>query len=132
MGDLPCHLFGGSSIWQSRHRDDEFIAAQAGHQTGVADLRAEAFRRFQNHVIAGRMAVLVVDCFESVDVAEEHGQWVAGIMRGLAEEGLHRSHQRAAVGQFGQGVVAGLESQLFTGLPLLGDIAETGVSISVP
>ncbi len=78
-------------------RDDEFLAAVARDVIAVAAQAArQRLRDLAQHVVAGRVAVVVVERLEVIDVDEQHGQRAAAARRAL---GFLREHriERAAV-----------------------------------
>jgi hypothetical protein len=91
----------------AQHR--ELVAADAGHQIGVAHHRREAPADLAQHHVAHAVAEAVVDRLEPVEVDVEHpdvrsaGGVVEGVLEALEEHG--------PVGQTREGVVAGRVAQ---------------------
>ena len=70
-----------------RHHDDEFLAAIPAGEIDAADRLADPFREFAQHVIAGIVAVTVIDRLEIIDV--QHHQFASGLPRFAACFGEH-------------------------------------------
>ena len=103
-----------------RHHDDEFLAAVAARQIDATDRLADAHREFAQHVVAGVVAVAVVDRLEEVDVEHHHRQRLAahGILLGQRRQmALHV----AAIVQAGQRIGdGGLDRVLHVVAQMLG------------
>ena len=83
---------------------DELVAAEAGHGVAGPHGRAQALPDLDQHVVARRVAVAVVDLLEVVDVDEEHaGRHLRAL--GPGERMLEPVAQQRAVGEPGQRVV---------------------------
>jgi hypothetical protein len=97
-GPRPCdHLVSlGSGAGGQQNR--ELVAAPAAEDVDVAKLAVPGRRRFEQHPIAGLVAVRVVERLEVVEVQQRHGQRLTGSQRPrqLASELLIPA---AAVGQ---------------------------------
>ncbi len=87
-----------------RHDHDEFVAAEARQQVVVAghvgDPRGDLFEQ----LVAGLVAVHVVDLLEVVDVEEQRRQHFL-VARGFLELAREIRLQQVAVGQVGQRIV---------------------------
>ena len=74
-GDPPAQTFGhhgGDRHVGFRHHDDEFLAAIAAGEIDIADRLADAQRELAQHIVAGIVAVAVVDRLEIIDVEHQH------------------------------------------------------------
>jgi hypothetical protein len=77
--------------------DHEFVAADAGGEVvGVTQAGAESVGDGAEHFIADAVAVDVVDLFEFVQIAEEHGDLVSGadLRAGEVGHGIDRQVQQ--------------------------------------
>ncbi len=86
--------------------DDELVAAQPGHEVGVAHHAGQPFGGGADQLVAGGVAVGVVDLLEAVQVHEQHGEGLAVALR-AGHRPVERLFERHAVGQAGQAVVVG-------------------------
>ena len=84
--------------------DRVLVAAEAGHRVSRADGSPQPAGDLDQHLIARRMAVGVVDVFEVVDVEVEHGD-PAPFPRHRSYRLLQPVGQQRAVGQAGQRIV---------------------------
>ena len=74
-GDAPAQPFGHHGRDRHvgfRHDDDEFLAAVAAGEIDAADRLADAQRELAQHVVAGVVAVRVVDRLEIIDIDHQH------------------------------------------------------------
>ena len=114
----PCWMANGSVAMRRRSRSatmvatamsvsgitmHEFLAAVAAGEIDVADRLADAQREFAQHVVAGVVAVAVVDRLEVVDVEHQHRDRLAARGRLLDQRRQMRFHV-AAVEQAGERV----------------------------
>ncbi len=75
VGDREAKSVGddrGAAEAGLRHHDNEFLAAQAADQIDAAYVAQRTLSQFAQHVVAGEVAVAVIDLLEMVDV--EHHQ----------------------------------------------------------
>lgn len=86
--------------------DDEFLAAVAGGEIGGADVAAEDACGPSEDVVAGRMAVAIVDSFEVVEIGDPDREWGTGDGAGVGgfEEAVL---QLVSVAELGEGVEGG-------------------------
>ncbi len=61
-------------------QDAEFLAAEAAEQITGAQMHAASLHGLAQHVVAGRVAVLVVDRFEVIQVAQEHAHFLLRLL----------------------------------------------------
>ena len=112
VGFLGIHVFA---------EHDEFVAADACDQIGVAHAADNTFGEAADHQVAGGMAVAVVDRLEEVDVEIEHGQ-----RHRLVTAARDRQRQPllevAAIGDAGQRIEACLAFELRFGEFEPGDV----------
>ena len=87
-----------------RHQHDELLAAGAGDHVGVADDAHQQAGDAHEHLVAGVVAVLVVDALEVVEVEDGEAEGGLGAVELAREE--------AAVVQAGQPVAVGLLAEL--------------------
>ena len=98
----------------------ELVAAQASHHVFGPARTLEPSRHVDEQLVSGGMAEAVVHRLEVVEVEEEHGD--ESIVLGEAfDGGLDPFGEEASVGQFRQGIVAGLMAQLLFQLGELGE-----------
>ena len=91
---------------RARHRDGEFVAAQARNQAVLPGLFLQPLRDRLQHAVTGGMAENVIDVHESVETKHQQGDAVRRFFR----RGDHRREaglQRVAVGEPGERVVFG-------------------------
>ncbi len=105
--------------------DGEFITADAGEEFAGGEAGAEAVGGVAEEGVAGGVAHGVIDEFEAVevDVEEIENGGLAGLK---AHFGGERFLEGAAVGQAGEGIVAGVEGELFAGEFAFGDVLTEG------
>ena len=84
----------------------EFFTAVAAQHIGRTQALAQHADDVAQHVVAGQMAVVVIDALEVVDVHHQQRQGRV-LAAGAGQLGLQRLHQGAAVGGTGQRVLAG-------------------------
>ena len=90
-----------------RQQCEELLSARTSAEVlGAAQGRGECLADGGEHVVAGLVAVAVVDVLKVVKVKREHGQRLTGSLR-LSDEALDAVLQRAGVGQAGEGVGRG-------------------------
>nr|WP_207168313.1 hypothetical protein [Blastococcus sp. TML/C7B] len=89
------------------HEDDELVATEAADDVAGADGRAEPAGDGAQHLVAGRVAVAVVDRLEAVQVDEEQAGHLAGAPAAV-QGGGHEGDGLGAVGQPGERVVGRL------------------------
>jgi len=89
--------------WGLGEGDDEFVAAVAEGEIGLSQCDADAVGKRLEHMIAGGMAVGVVDLFEVIEVDHHQGQ---GIVVPFAEGdfALKQLLHRPAIEQAGEGI----------------------------
>ena len=104
--------------------DGELVARIARHRVGGADAAAQALGDGAQHLIAGGMAVGVVDGLEPVQVDEQQGEALAVADR-LAQDRLQPVVEQQPVGQPGQGIDQALGATLFAGALQLQRAGET-------
>ncbi len=85
-------------------QDGEFVSAQARHQIAVADSPQQARADVDQHLVADRVAVDVVDLLEAVEVEQQDRM---GLGRGgnLAERGFQAVVELPSVRQAGQRIM---------------------------
>jgi hypothetical protein len=106
-GDPDRDLVAGGLLEQ----DGELVAAKAGDRVLAPDAGLEPAGHGDQQVVAGRVAELVVDRLEVVQVDEQQGQGCAGL--GPAAQGVgHPLPEQGPVGQVGEAVVERLVLQL--------------------
>ncbi len=100
--------------------DAEFIAAQTGDRSGIADALLQPRRHRLQKIVADGMAERVVDGFEMVEIKHQHGKPPAPpdpsqrLLKALTKLGPVR--------QVGQGIMSGEVGDAGLGLPALADI----------
>ena len=87
-------------------QDDEFVAAEARHQVAVADGAQEAAGDHDQGLVAGAMAVEVVDLLEAVEVEHQQRMRGAGARR-RGDRRVQAVDELAAVGQAGERILHG-------------------------
>ncbi|KAG1270230.1 hypothetical protein G6F65_013271 [Rhizopus arrhizus] len=102
---VQCHGFAGIG-----QQCDEFLATETGHGVAVAQLALQLAGEGAQHLIAGQVAMRVVDLLEIVQVDERHRQRPA-LAAGTQELLLKHRFQLAAVEHAGQRVAMGLVGQ---------------------
>jgi hypothetical protein len=85
------------------HRDEELLAAEAGHEVYAADVLLEPPRKFLEHGVAGVVTEAVVDRLELVEVDHHHRE-DAGGLAGAVHDARHVLRGVAAVVDAGQRV----------------------------
>ncbi len=117
---LPVH-FQGAEAFQNEvqllqgafgEKNKEFVAAEANGKIRAADDSIEVGGKFLQHLVAGRMAVHVVDLLEIVQIEGEHGQGVSPALGAchLRGEALHsktaivEARQRINHGEIAQNI----------------------------
>ena len=111
---------GGDDERRVRHHDDEFLAAEPADEIGAAHDAAHALGEMLQHLVAGVMAVGVVDRFEMVDV-EHHQRQRAALMRGLVEQSGEMRLEIAPIVEAGQRIDGGeLDRRLQIGAQAVG------------
>ncbi len=86
-----------------RHHDHELLAAVAAGQIDAADRLADTHGEFPEHVVAGVMAIAVIDRLEEVDV-EHHQRQRLAARRRLFRQRHQMAFHVAAVVQAGERV----------------------------
>jgi hypothetical protein len=104
----PAGVVGALQVGQ-QHR--ELVAAQPGHDVGIAHGAPDAPGGEPQHHVAGRVAERVVGALEAVEVDVQHGQGPALPLR-LRQQLLEHDHQVVPVGQLREAVVVRLFVQL--------------------
>ena len=100
--------------------DGEFVAAEPGHEIGLADAAAEADGDGFQQLVADHVPERVVDALEFVDVDIEHRQLPLG--RCVGQFALELFVEQGAVRQVRQRVVMGEVGDAFLGATLFGDV----------
>ena len=104
-----------------RQQDRELVAAEPGHEVGLAQRPAQHDRRRHDELVAGVVAAGVVDLLEVVEVEQQQG--AAGPGAGAQVEVLgERRVEPAAVGQAGEHVVVGEVREPLLVAPPLGQV----------
>ena len=103
--------------------DGELVAAEAGDQLVAADHRAQPVGDLDQQLVAGRMAVNVVDRLEAVEVDAEDGERLAGV-GGAGDGAGEMVVEHRPVGQAGQRVVIGEVGDPRRRFLALGDVAD--------
>jgi hypothetical protein len=108
--------------------DRELVAAEPRSGVAGPDQRLDAPTEHGEHRIADRMAPLVVDLLEVVEVDEEERALLAGL---LSHRGglLQLLLEEDAVGEPGQRVVERLLSELLLRLALRGDVEQVALEV---
>ena len=102
--DRPAQPFGDPApvaLADAGEHDEELLAAEAVDELEGVQALAQLIGDVAQRGVAARMAVLVVDRLEVVDVAQQQAHRLAGQARLMAELGEARD-QRVAVEQAGQ------------------------------
>jgi hypothetical protein len=99
---LADEIFG----WNFGQQDDKFVAAQTRHQVVVADRRLEPAGNRLQQQIADRMAEIVIDQLEAVEIEEQQRVQIPAAP-GAFELGGSQLLELAAVGNAGQVIVRG-------------------------
>lgn len=86
-----------------REGDDEFVAAVAEGEVGLAEGDADAVGEALEEVVAGGVAVDVVDLFEAVEIDHHEGEGEA-MAFGEGDFALHEAFHGAAVVEAGEAV----------------------------
>ncbi len=105
--------------------DGEFVAAHAGHDVAFAHALLQPRRDFNEKLVAGQVAIAVIDHLEAVEVEAEQGQMRLMAVR-AGQHPLHVLGEQGAVGQAGQRVVVGQVRNLRLGLLLVGQVETQG------
>src|SRR5215468_10664082 len=93
-------------VGEGRSEQDELVAADAGKGVGRVDGFTEVLGYLAEDLVAGLVAVGVIDFLEAVEVEQEHGHGCASAA--AAVERVRKSlFEEAAVGQAGEFVVEG-------------------------
>ena len=106
---------------------DEFVAAEPG-QESAADGGLQARRQLAQQLVAGGMAVNVVDLLEPVEVEAHQRERLAVAGRGL-DGGVDAGGERGAVRQAGEQVVMHQPRDLGLGALAMGAILDHGEQI---
>lgn len=106
--------------------NDELVAAEAGHGIDFAHQAMQAAGDGNEHGVARRVAVGVVDVLEVVQVEQQQRNKVAAAP-GERERPLHPVGEQATVGQAGQRVVMGKVTELLGGMDAFGDVGADAV-----
>src|SRR5690606_17018652 len=85
---------------------DEFFATPAAEDVGLTQLSAQAIGEAAQHIVAGQVAMAVVDLLEVVQVQHDSAQRAAVALR-LLHGLLGEDVEAAAVGQLGKAVDGG-------------------------
>ena len=86
----------------------ELVATEPGGGVALAKARAQALRHRAQQLVAGMVAVAVVDRLELVDVEQQNAHAGAAALEGVLETVV----EEGAVGKLGEGVVEGLALEL--------------------
>jgi len=97
---------GGRSIVTAGQQRDKLVAADASHQIPIPKALLQTLCDSAQQAVAGIVSGPVVDLLEAVEIQVEHGQAAAGL-RCVRDGVLQLALQPVAIGQSGQGVVAG-------------------------
>ena len=96
--------------------DHELVAAVASDEVAVADDADEPARQFDEHVVAGSMAELVVDRLEAVDVAEDEAECSAAGTGAASSTLASSSRSNARFSEAGERIVVRMVVQAVAGL----------------
>ena len=106
--------------------EHELVAAVAGDPVVGTDLRAQGVRHAAQHGVAGRVAELVVDALEVVEV-DQHAAERLAVARGPGDLLAHPDLHRTVVQQAGQRIRARRGANVVVGLGVVaGDHREVG------
>jgi hypothetical protein len=96
---------------RERRERRRLAAADARDDVRRAHARAQLLGDDLEDAVAERVAVLVVDLLEAVEV-DEHQRQLAPVARGALDLGVERRLERASVGEAGERVGGGLRVEL--------------------
>ncbi len=105
---------GGVGARQMRRQHGELIAPEPGHHVVLAHRGLQPRGHADQHLVAHRMTVDVVDPLEPVEVEQQHPVRAAGPGRG-PQRRLQRVLELAAVGQSGERILHGQAPHLVLG-----------------
>jgi hypothetical protein len=88
------------------HQHRELLAAETRDEAALADDRRQAPTELDQHLVAGLVAVRVVDPLEAVDVEQQQAGADGGVL--ALESGVHRGAEPRTVGEAGQRIRRGL------------------------
>src|SRR6266567_595856 len=111
-----------TAAWYTPEAEQEIRAAQPHGQIGSSDHLVQTGGKFLQHLVAGGMAVCIVDLFEIVQVQRKNGQ---GVSLALRASNLRRQALlgKTPVVQTGQWVNHGQIAQKVGMALLLGELA---------
>ena len=114
--------FDLAQLVELAHEDRELVAGEPRDDIGRAHRRAQALGEFDQHRVAGRMAEVVVDRLEMVDVEKQHRDAETLLAR-FRECLLESLEEQRPVRQSRENVVFGPASKLRLDGLALGDVA---------
>ncbi len=103
----------------------EFIATQAGDRIALAHAFAQACRHLDQQLVAGQVAMRIVDGLEAVEIQAHQRHGAAGAL-GARQTVVHVPREQGAIGQAGQRIIMCQPSDLRLGLFLLGHVGDQG------
>ena len=119
---LAVDAFDGSGVSDFLEDHEELVAAEPRHQIGRPQLGAKPPRHFHEELVAGVMAIRVIDLLEAVQIDERAGEPRAVAPRPL-DGLLQRRGEAGAVGKPGERIAVGERLDPLAHERGLGDVA---------
>ncbi len=113
---------GGVRADQVRSQDRKLVAPEAGHQVVLAHRGLQPVSDLDQHLVAGRVTVHVVDPLEAVQIQQQQTMRAVGPRR-RAQGRLQGLLELAAIGQAGQRVLERQPVRFVLRRPALGVLA---------
>ena len=117
------HRHAGGDIVEVLQHGDEFVAAKPRERVAFAQRLLHARGDGDQQLVAGLVAVLVIDRLETVEVEIGHGQHVVAALR-LRHRLPHTVGEQHAIGQIGQRVIVRNALQLLLKFLCPGNVGE--------